>query len=195
MNLDQCRALLKKRLSAGLYRHTLGVAETAAKLALAYGADREKAYLAGLVHDYAKELEPALLRQKAEDLQLSLDPVTLSEGHKLLHAPVGAALAREELGIVDPEISSAIFYHTTGRAGMSVLEKVVYLADFIEPNREFAAVGRLRELSRRSLDRAVLAAVDLTITLVLQRGLMLHPDSVALRNDLIALIRKQGNGG
>lgn len=195
MNLESCKEILQQRLSSELYRHSLGVAETAAQLAVLYHANRDRAYLAGLIHDYAKELEPAALIKKAGQLNLNLDPVTRIEGRKLLHAPIGAALVSAELGIKDPEIIRAVAYHTTGRAEMSVLEKIVYLADFIEPNRNFSGVEKLRELSRNRLDAALLVAVNHTIALVLTRDLMLHPDSVNLRNHLIARIREQENGG
>jgi predicted HD superfamily hydrolase involved in NAD metabolism len=195
MNLEQYKEILQRRQSGELYRHSLGAAETAARLAELYHEDRDRAYLAGLIHDYAKELNPALLLQKAEQLNLPLDPVTRIEGLKLLHAPVGAALVSAELGIDDPGILSAVAYHTTGRAGMTLLEKIIYLADFIEPNRDFPGVERLRELSGKGLDTAILAAVNDTIALVLQRDLMLHPDSVNLRNRIIARIREQKNGG
>jgi predicted HD superfamily hydrolase involved in NAD metabolism len=195
MNLEQYQEILQQRLSEELYRHSLGAAKAAAELASLYHADRDRAYLAGLIHDYAKEIEPAVLLQTADRLNLPLDPITRFEGRKLLHAPVGAALLSAELGLQDPEILRAVAYHTTGRAGMTLLEKIVYLADFIEPNRDFPGVERLRELSGIGLDTAILAAIDDTIVLVLERHLMLHPDSVNLRNDLITRIREQENGG
>jgi predicted HD superfamily hydrolase involved in NAD metabolism len=195
MNLESCKEILLQRLSDELYRHSLGVAVTAEKLALFYHAKPDQAFLAGLLHDYAKELEAAALLQIALQLNLPLDPVTRVEGRKLLHAPVGAALICAELGIKDPEIIRAVAYHTTGRAEMSLLEKIVYLADFIEPNRNFSGVEELRALSLNGLDAALLTAVNETISLVLKRGLMLHPDSVNMRNDLIARIREEENGG
>ncbi len=195
MNFKPYKEILQQHLSEELYRHSLGVAESAVQLAELYHADRDRAYLAGLIHDYAKEVEPAALLNKADQMNLPLDPVIRFEGHKLLHAPVGAALVSKELGVEDPEIIRAVAYHTTGRADMTVLEKVVYLADFIEPNRDYLEVEQLRLLSRKGLDAALLVAVNYTIALVLKRGLMLHLDSVNLRNSLIARIRKQENGG
>ena len=189
MNQRKIKEILKNRLSAELYRHVLGVAQTAAELAVRYGADEQKAAQAGLLHDYAKEMEPAALLKKAKLLGVPLDPVTRMEGHKLLHAPVGAALLQAELGLRDSAVLSAVSCHTTGKPSMTVLEKVLYLADFIEPNRDFDGVGTLRDMSRVDLDRAVLTAVNLTVTLVLKRDMALHPDSVNLRNQLIARIR------
>jgi len=186
--------ILRTRYSAELFRHSLGVAETAADLAAIYRADEAKAYLAGLLHDYVKEVDPELLLEQAKHLKISVDPVTWSERHKLLHAPVGAALLEKELGVDDPEILQAVSLHTTGKPGMSVLEKVIYLADLIEPNREFDGVDRLRKMSRICLDQAVLAAVNITIYLVLNRNLLLHPNSVNLRNELIVCLNKKMTG-
>jgi len=192
MDLNQCKSILENRFSPGLLRHSLGVAETAADLAGIYRVNKEKAFLAGLLHDYAKELGAELLLKLANQLRLPVDPVTWVEGRKLLHAPVGAALVAAELGITDPEILSAISRHTTGKSEMGIMDKVVYLADAIEPNRDYDGVERLRALSRICLDKAALAAVNMNIYSVLKRDLMLHPDSVGLRNDLIARIRNQG---
>lgn len=195
MDYDQFKKILKDRLSPELYLHSLGVAKTAAELAGFYRADRDRATLAGLIHDYAKEIEPLDLLKRAEQLGVTLDAITRVEGRKLLHAPVGAALLAVEMGIEDPEILSAVSCHTTGRPGMTVLDQVIYLADFIEPNRDFPGVEDIRIIARAGLDIAVLAVVNTTIALVLERGLMLHPDSINLRNDLIARIRERGNGG
>jgi predicted HD superfamily hydrolase involved in NAD metabolism len=191
MDLNQYVSILESRFSSGLLRHSLGVADTAADLAGIYRVNKGKAFLAGLLHDYAKELEPELLLKLANQFKLPVDPITWVEGRKLLHAPVGAALVAAELGITDPEILSAISCHTTGKAEMSILDKVVYLADVIEPNRDYDGVERLRALSRLRLDQAALAAVNMNIYSVLKRDLMLHPGSVDLRNDLIARIRDQ----
>lgn len=184
MKPDRYSEILGRHLGEELYRHSVGVAETAAALSLRYGADRQKACLAGLLHDYARGYTREQMLEKARSANLILDPLTLSET-RLLHAPVGAALLRMELGIDDPEIISAVTYHTTGRRKMSLLEKVVYLADFIEPNRDFPGIGLLRKLAHENLDAALLSAVDLTIKSVLERGLPLHPRSVRFRNSLL----------
>ncbi|HHW74556.1 MAG TPA: HD domain-containing protein [Firmicutes bacterium] len=183
--------MMRNHLGAELYQHSLGVAETAADLALRYRGDRLRAYLAGLLHDYGKVYSSSELRSKAEQMGLRLDRVSLEE-KGLLHAPVGAALLPIEVGVTDSAVLKAVAYHTTGRPGASLMEKVLYLADIIEPGRDFEGVEGLREIARTDLERALLAAVEHTIQRVLQRGFMLHPRSVRFRNSLLAGLRKNG---
>ena len=189
MTADQYRELMQKRLDAELYEHSIATAETAVELAERYGSKREKAYLAGLVHDYGKRLKRQQLLEVAESYNLKLDSITLGEA-RLLHAPVGAVLLTEELKIKDRELLSAVSYHTTGYSGMTLLAKVLYLADCIEPGRNFDGVDKIRELAAIDLEQALLAAVDRTICSVVTRGLKLHPRSVAFRNSLLDSIKK-----
>ncbi len=185
MKPDQCRRLMKEMLDEELYRHSLGVAEIAVSLADRYGADTRKAYLAGMVHDYGKRYPKNELLHKANHLGLTLDRVTRQE-KRLLHAPVGAALIKSELRIIDSDIIRAVAFHTTGRNGMTLLEKVIYLADYIEAGREFEGVDIIRKTAFSNIDQALLSAVDQAIKSILARGLMLHPRSVAFRNSLLA---------
>ena len=189
MTADQYRELMREKLDADLFKHCLATAETAVKLAERYGAKRDKAYLAGLVHDYGKRLNRQQLLKAAERYNLKLDSITLSEA-RLLHAPVGAVLLAEELMIKDRELLNAVSYHTTGYRGMALPAKILYLADFIEPGRRFDGVAKIRELAAVDLDQALLAAVDKTICSVVARGMKLHPRSVAFRNSLLDRIRK-----
>ncbi len=190
MKPDQCRRLMKDMLGDQLYRHSLGAADAAVSLAKCYGADTQKAYLAGLIHDYGKRYSKKELLRKAQLMGLPLDRITRQE-KRLLHAPVGAALIRTELNICDPEISRAIAYHTTGRSEMTLFEKVIYLADYIEEGREFAGIERIREIAYISIDRALLSAVNQAIRSVLVKGAMLHPRSVAFRNSLLTGITSE----
>lgn len=184
MEFDQCRTLMKEMLNDELYRHSLGVAEAALYLADLHGADPRKAYLAGMVHDYGKRYSSEELLRKAHFLGVQLDRIARQE-ERLLHAPVGAALIVSELKISDSDIIKAVAYHTTGRSNMTLLEKVVYLADFIEKGRDFEGVDLIREAACNNIDQALLAAVNQTIESVLTRGLLLHPRSVAFRNSLL----------
>jgi len=177
-------SLIKERLGEQLYRHSLNVAKAAVSLAEHYGADTEKAKLAGLVHDYGKRYSMQDLIRKAELLKLPLDGITKQQV-KLLHAPVGAALLENELKISDPEIIKAVAYHTTGRRGMALLEKITYLADYVEEGRQFEEVEYIRKIAYCDLDQALLVAVDTAIRSILDRGLMLHPRSVDFRNSLL----------
>ncbi len=183
MELD-LQDILIKHLGSKLYRHSLGVAQTAASLAERYGEQPERAYLTGMVHDYGKVYSGEELRRRAREMSLDLDRVILAEPG-LLHAPVGAALLPVELGIVDIEIIRAVTYHTTCRQGASLLEKIVYLADYIEPGRRHPAVRVVREAAENNLHTALLLAVEQTIKRVLERGKLLHPRSVEFRNSLL----------
>ncbi len=179
-------SLMKERLKTDLYHHCLGTAEAAFKLAAHYGADKDKAYLAGIVHDYGKRYSAGELLTKADEHGICLDFYTRNSG-KLLHAPVGAALLNIELELEDPEVLQAVAYHTTGRRGMTLLEKILYLADYIEEGRNFEGVAEIRKAAFNNFEKALLLAVDNTISSVVRRGLLLHPRSVAFRNSLIVL--------
>lgn len=185
MERESYRKLIKEHLGDKLYLHSLGVAETAAALASHYGADRRRAYLAGLLHDYGKAYSREELCLKAERHGLQLDRITLGE-KRLLHAPVGAVLLCFEAGLKDYQILRAVADHTTGHEKMTLLGKVIYLADLVEPGRDYDGVGKLRHIAFKGLDAVLLAAVDQTIESVIRRGLLLHPRSVQFRNSLLA---------
>lgn len=192
MNVDLDQERLRKHLGPELYRHSLGVAETALELAERYGADKRRAYLAGLVHDYAKNLSAERLLALASHFGLPIDRITRAEP-RLLHAPVGAALLPLEMKITDAAVLNAIACHTTGSSRMSLLARIVYLADVIEPSRDYPGVERLRQEAFQDFTGALLAAVENTIGSVLARGLLLHPRSVSFRNQL--LLEKRMIGG
>lgn len=184
MNRSGYHVLLRERLDGRLYRHCMGVARMASKIARHYGWNEEKAFLAGALHDYAKSCSPGELLEKAGLLGIEIDPVTRREPG-LLHAPVGAAMVKEELGVRDPRVLSAIALHTTGDSGMSRLEKLIYLADIIETGRRYPGVDRLRKLAFIDFNRALLQAVERTILRVIQRGRLMHPRSIDFRNELL----------
>lgn len=175
-------ALLRRRLSKARFDHSIRVARTAVRLARIHGADSRKAWLAGILHDYARELS------LGEVLSLARRHGILSQSQDssiaLLHAPLGAILVRDEVGIRDEEVLRAIACHTTGCRGMSVLDKVVYLADVIEPGRSFPALEKLRSLALVDLDGALRLAVDLTVSYVLSRGLPLDTRTMEFKSEL-----------
>lgn len=183
MEREQALMIVKRQLTEHRYQHTLGVAETAVMLAKQYGADVKKAELAALFHDYAKfrpkkEMEEIILREgMPKDL--------LRFNTELWHAPVGAYLARLEAGITDQEVLDAIRFHTSGRPGMTKLEKVIYLADYIEPGRHFPGVEEVRELAKRNLDKALIKAIQNTILFLLKKDQSIYPDTFHTYNDLV----------
>lgn len=184
IKVEGYKELLKKRLSVKRYNHSIGVANTSAKLAGMFNGDIERAYLAGLLHDYARELSNSQLLELAMEHDLSHDEVELLQPN-LLHGPVGAWLLQEQGIITDEQILNAIRWHTTGHPNMDQLSRIVYIADYIEPNRDFPGVDALRQIAHRDLDLGMLAGLDHTLNFLIQKGGFIHPWSVAVRNELI----------
>ena len=182
--MDKTKALelVKQQLPEKRYIHTLGVVQSAKELARRYGVDEDKAELAAIYHDYAKYRPLDEMEQIIKDYGLPADLLTANT--ELWHAPVGAVLVQREAGVEDEEILSAIRYHTSGRAQMTELEKVIYLADYIEPGRSFPGVDEVRELAARSLDEAVMKAIANTIAFLMSKQQTIYPDTFHAYNDL-----------
>ena len=164
------RKSLEKSLDAKRYEHSLGVAYISSALAMRYGADISKALVAGYLHDCAKCLsdEKKLSICKKNNIEISE-----AEQNKpcLLHAKVGSFLAKKEYGIEDEDILNAITYHTTGRPGMSILEKIVYLADYIEPGRKLVPnLEKIRTLAFKDMDEALLLTLENIIRYLQETG-------------------------
>lgn len=176
--------IIEKRLSKERFQHSLGVAETGRKLALINGVNADDAYLAGLLHDYAKDLPEGQLLEIAQTNNLILDEVEVNEPH-LLHGPVGAWLTEKELGITNKDILNAIKFHTTGCREMSKLTQIIYIADLIEPNRNFPGVESLRKSAFNNLTQGVLNGLNWSIKYVLEKDFLLHSLSIQARNWLI----------
>lgn len=181
---EKIKELLRERLDDYRYNHSLGVAEMAKILAEKHGEDMERAYITGLVHDITKNTNKDEQLQIIENggIILSLEE---KNNPKLWHAISGSIYVRDELRFADEEIVSAVRYHTTGKAGMTNLEKIVYVADFVSFERNFPGVEYMRELAYENLDKACLFAVDFCIPDLVKKRQVLHPDSVALYNELI----------
>lgn len=173
---------LRNSLSERRYVHSLGVADEAKRLAALYGADEEKAYLAGLLHDCAKETDEPVKR--CRDFGVELDDI-MKRNKGLIHGPLGAEIARADFGIDDEEILGAIRWHTVGKAGMTLLEKIIYIADMTEKNRDFEGVEELREAVNSDLDEAILLSITQHLKVLEKRGALIHPNTILLRNDLI----------
>ncbi len=170
--------------------HILGVVETAMKLAQRYGADIYKARTAALYHDYCKDLDNETTNQYIEEYHLESK---YKNQPQLSHGRIAAERVKREQGIVDEEVLDAIRYHTTGRKGMTLLEKIVYLSDTIEPTRDYPGVEKLRALAWVNIDEAVIMAMDQTISHVNQKGMELDIDTVEARDDLRKKIKEKEN--
>ena len=185
MKYEEMRELLAKSLKPSRYQHSVGVAETAVFLAERFGIDREQAQVAGLLHDCAREFPNEDLIQEAEKRQIAVEPVE-KQMPLLLHAYVGARLVVEKYGVNDKAVEQAIWRHTVGGAQMTKLDKIIWFADMIEPQRDYPGVEKLRELSKTaSLDEMMLAGLTQSIAFVLQKGGLIHPDTVIARNEIL----------
>lgn len=184
MEIEEAKRVVEKMLPEKRFRHTVGVSRTAAALAERYGASKEKAALAGMLHDIAKYFSDdqlkAIIKRRPD-----ITDRYLHYSSKLWHAPAGAAYVQEQLGIDDPEILNAMTYHTTGKRQMSVLEKIIFLADYIEPGRDFPGVEPVRQAAEKSLDGAVIMELRQTIMHLLEKGRSVYPDTFDAYNDLV----------
>ncbi|MCM3725202.1 bis(5'-nucleosyl)-tetraphosphatase (symmetrical) YqeK [Neobacillus cucumis] len=183
MERQKALDLVKLQLTEHRYQHTLGVMQTAIILAEKYGADVKKAELAAIFHDYAKfrpkdEMKEIIMSQgMPQDLLLY--------NTELWHAPVGAYLVEKEAGVSDYEVLDAIRYHTSGRPNMTLLEKVIYLADYIEPGRHFPGVEEVREIANENLEKAIIKAIQNTIHFLMKKNQTIYPETFYTYNDLI----------
>ena len=190
MNREQALAKVKPHLTDHRYTHTLGVVESAIELAERFKVDKEKAMIAAVFHDYAKfrdkEEMKKLVREKLNDKSF------LGYGDELLHAPCGAYYVENEIGITDIEVLDAIRYHTTGRPGMTLLEKVVFLADYIEPGRQFPGVEKVREVALEDIDLACIMSLKNTMMFLMKKNQLIYPDTLATYNQLLHEWKQKG---
>ena len=191
MELKQAKELVRSRLSDKRYEHTINVKKMAVKLAKHYGTDPEQAALAALLHDAAKELPKDEMRaimqaypEYAQGGEARPTPVW--------HGICAAILARTEWGVTDEAVLSAIACHTAGKAGMTQLDKILYLADMTSAERDWPGVNKLRKLELKDLDAAMLAALKQTNDFVLSQGKPLDPVSKAAYDDIKARVNARG---
>jgi predicted HD superfamily hydrolase involved in NAD metabolism len=190
MTLDEARIRLEEVLTPKRFKHSLNVMNTAAELAVKYEVDVVRAEYAGLLHDCGKNLEAGELLSICRKYGLPVDNVSSAQP-ELLHGAVGAVLARHEYGVQDESILTAIKYHTTGREGMDMLEKIIFIADFIEPGRTFPEAEEARKVAFVDIDKAILIALDRTIEFVLKKGALMHADTVFARNYIISSLKSK----
>nr|WP_316625888.1 bis(5'-nucleosyl)-tetraphosphatase (symmetrical) YqeK [uncultured Ruminococcus sp.] len=182
--MDEYKELIRSMMGDYRYTHSVNVSEEAVALAKLYGADVNDAYTAGILHDITKELPAKEQLQIIADGGIILDSVQ-KNAHKLWHSISGSVYVRDKLGIKNPDIIKAIRYHTTGRQGMSLLEKIVFIADFTAAERSYNGVEIMREKSRQSLEDAMLFACKFTIGDLSSRELAIHRDQLDCFNELV----------
>ena len=189
-NIDLIKADLKEKLPKKRYEHTLGVAYTAAALAMCYGEDILKAELAGIFHDVAKAKKSSELK---DDMKGYIDPYTdgdyvaliADKAPQILHAIYAPYLAKKDYRIEDKDILSAIRWHTTGKKDMTMLEKIVFVADYIEPNRKnLPDLDRIRILSFRDISEAVKVIAKSTIEYLGSQGMYIDKFTYELSDEV-----------
>ena len=177
------RQSILSRLSGYRYQHTLGCEKAAVELARRFGADEEKAAFAAILHDITKRHsreEQLYLCEKYDIIPCDVERIEW----KMLHGKTAAAIAKHEYGAPE-DVCDVIACHTTGKAGMTMLDKVIYLADFIEETRDFDGVEPARRLAQHDIDRALLYCYDSSLSDLVSRGKLIHRDTIEARNDLI----------
>ena len=185
MNIEEIEQCIKKMTKESRFKHSKGVQYMAGELAKHYGVDVEKAELAGLMHDCVKNLPVEEMFKLCDELGCELDEVTKNEP-KLIHAPLGAYYAKKVFDINDDEIFNAIYYHTTAKANMTLFEKIIFIADVVEPNRKYDIIDEMRRLAFENIDLAMLRILEYNITKQVNAGKMLHSETINARNYLIA---------
>ena len=183
LELPELRACSYAMMREKRVAHVQGVEEEAVRLARRWGADETMARRAGILHDCTKYLELEDQLALCRKYGVELDALE-QQAVKLLHSKTGACIARAVFGEPD-EVYWAIFWHTTAKADMTTLEKILYVADYMEPNRDFEGVERLRALAYEDLDRALLLGVETTIQEMIDRQLPIHSNTLAARDWLI----------
>lgn len=182
--MEEIKKFLKENLSERRYNHVLGVAFSAKELAKLNGEDEKKAELAALLHDVAKEVDINEQIQLLKKNDFSVTEIEESSP-QVLHGFTGVILAKEKFNIKDDEVLNAVAYHTTGKAKMTTLEKIIYIADYIEPNRDYPGVDLLREVTYKNLNEGVLMGINNTIKLLLEKDAVIHPLTIEARNYLV----------
>lgn len=183
LTIEELRCVSYSMVKAKRLPHIRGTEKTAVELALRWGADPEKMRRAAILHDCTKYLPKEEHLEICDRCGIKLDPLERS-AEKLLHAKSGAALAREMFG-QDEEIVTAILYHTTGRGNMTLAEKILYLADYIEPCRDFPEADEMRHLAWEDLDAAVLLGIRLSIQEMLERNRVVHHNTLEAEASLL----------
>lgn len=170
--IDKIKLKLEKNIGNSLYNHCLRTAYEAEKLAKKHGINEEKSFIAGLLHDCGKQ------RFDKNDKN--------DKNDNLIHSQIGADKAKEEYKILDEDIINSIKYHTTGRENMSLLEKIIFIADKIEPNRNYEGVDELRKLAYDNINESIKKSLESTINYVKQRGFELDEQSLKTLDYLIS---------
>ena len=183
--------IMKEKIQSAIhikrYVHTIGVVDTGIRLAKKYHGDIEKVKIAALLHDCAKEYPDDMKKRLCKEYHIPLDDI-IKKQIDLSHSFLGAEVAKREYGVEDEEILNAIRYHTTGRPHMTLLDQIIFISDYIEPNRSpFTGLEEIRKLADQDLHEAVKKALWYTIQYVKQKKRLLHPLTVEAYNAITSI--------
>ena len=184
------RTKLQENLNPSRFEHSIGVMETAVKMAKRFGADENKAQIAGLLHDCAKYILHEEGYKLCEKWQITLDDVS-KVNYAIVHQYLGRKIAKDVYGINDEEIPDAIECHATGKADMNLLEKIIYISDMVEPNRlkkPYDGLDKLIELTDTDLDLAMLFGLEISCRHIFDTGKQVHLDTIRARNWILSQI-------
>lgn len=188
--IDKIKSDLLNNISKERYLHTLRVVDTCEKLAIRYDEDLDKTRTAALLHDSAKFISKEKILDKSKEYGL-LDNLSHPYNTALLHGPLAAKIAKDKYDIIDEDILNSIEYHTTGRRNMSLLEKIIFMGDYIEPNRKFKGIEEIRKLAFKDLDRSLLLTLNTNIKFLIDRNKVIFIDTIDARNYLIEEIKSK----
>lgn len=183
-DINKIKKDLKEKLSKNRYEHSLRVADYCKRLAVIYKVDENRAYLSGLVHDCAKNLEEFYMLNKRLNSDIIFDTEE-RDNENLKHAPIGAVVCKDLYGIFDEEILSAVRYHTTAKENMTLLEKILFISDKIEPDRKYDTVDELRRLADFDIDRAIVKFLNDSFEYLEKKSQKVHHLSVKARDYLV----------
>ena len=184
VDFEEARRLVQEKLSEQRYQHSLNVAKEAESLARLHGEDPEKARFAAMLHDVCKDEHKDVQLQRIHASGIICDKKAL-EQPALWHAMAGYAFLKEECGVQDEDILNAVRYHTTARAGMSCLEKVIYVADVTSEDRQYGDVDTVRALAHASLDKAMLYVLQYTVRELVFHKRQIVDDTCAAYNQFV----------
>lgn len=184
MDSTDYKGIIRELMGDYRFEHSVNVANEAVALAKLYNCDLDKAYTAGILHDITKEIPKDEQLQIIIDGGIILDDVQ-KQAPKLWHAISGSVYIQKHLGIADDDIINAVRYHTTGRANMSLLEKIIYVADYTAKGRDYNGVEVMRSLSRQSLEKAMIFSFQFTFNKLSSLEQAIHPDEVFCYNQIV----------
>ena len=184
-NFNELKEIVKSKMSLKRFTHTLGVVEMAEKLAKIYNADIEKCKVAALLHDICKEMDIEYIKNICKNNFMNELSEEDLENNEILHGFAGAYYVKNELGVDDKEILNAIKYHTVGTKNMTLIEKIVYIADAIEYGRNYPSVVEIREETFKNLDRGILMEIEHKEKYLESIGKKPHPNTDKLKKELL----------